>query len=378
MIEPFRIDVPDATLVDLQERLARTRFPEQLPDAGWDYGTELGYLKEFVGYWRDQYDWRTREAHMNTFDQFVTEIDGAKIHFVHVRSPEKDALPLLLTHGWPGSFVEFLAVIDPLTDPTNHGGNASDAFDVVIPSLPGYGFSGPTHDRGWHPGRVARAWAALMSELGYDRYVAQGGDWGSFVTSQVALADPEHCAGIHINMVPPIPMTEDHTPDEDACLARMKSYEDIDSGYFKEQSTKPQTVGYSLDDSPAGLAAWIIEKFRTWSDCQGNVESSFTKDQLLDNLMVYWVTATAHSSARMYYEFNRGLHSGDIDIFSPIQIPVGYTRYPEEIMQTSQRWAELQYPLAHFCDQPRGGHFAAFEVPELFVPDIRACFALRR
>ncbi len=377
-MKPFRIEVADSTLADLQDRLSRTRFPEQLPDAEWDYGTELKYLQELVDYWLHEYNWRASEERMNSFDQFVTEIDGTQIHFLHVRSPEAEALPLLLTHGWPGSFVEFLDVIGPLTDPVNHGGNANDAFHVVIPSLPGYGFSGPTRARGWHPGRVARAWKTLMKELGYERYVAQGGDWGSFVTTQVALADPEHCVGIHINMVPPIPMTEDHTPDEEACLSRMQSYNENDSGYFKEQSTKPQTVGYGLDDSPVGLAAWVIEKFRTWSDCDGDIETSFTKDQLLDNLMIYWVTATAHSSARMYYEFNHGLKDGTIDIFTPVTVPVGYTRYPEEIMQTSERWAEMQYPLAHFSDMDRGGHFAAFEVPELFVPDIRACFAPRR
>lgn len=377
-MKPFRIEVADNTLADLQDRLSRTRFPEQLPDAEWDYGTELEYLQELVNYWLHEYNWRASEERMNSFDQFVTEIDGTQIHFLHVRSPEAEALPLLLTHGWPGSFVEFLDVIGPLTDPVNHGGNANDAFHVVIPSLPGYGFSGPTRARGWHPGRVARAWKTLMKELGYERYVAQGGDWGSFVTTQVALADPEHCVGIHINMVPPIPMTEDRTPDEEACLSRMQSYNENDSGYFKEQSTKPQTVGYGLDDSPAGLAAWVIEKFRTWSDCDGDVEASFTKDQLLDNLMIYWVTATAHSSARMYYEFDHGLKDGTIDIFTPVTVPVGYTRYPEEIMQTSERWAEMQYPLAHFADMDRGGHFAAFEVPELFVPDIRACFAPRR
>jgi pimeloyl-ACP methyl ester carboxylesterase len=373
-IEPFRIDIPQDALDDLHERLARTRFPQQLPDAGWDYGTELGYLQELVGYWRDDYDWRAREARMNAFDHFRTEIDDTGVHFLHVRSPVETAVPLLLTHGWPGSFVEFLDVIGPLTDPASHGGVAADAFHVVVPSLPGYAFSGPTRDRGWHPGRVARAWAVLMDRLGYQRYFAQGGDWGSFVTSQVALADPEHCAGIHLNMIAPIPMTDDVSEEEQVCLDGMAAYNDVDSGYFKEQSTKPQTVGYALDDSPAGLAAWIVEKFRTWSDCDGDVERSFSKDQLLDNLMVYWLTATAHSSARMYYEFGAGLRDGSLDIFTKITPPVGYARYPKEIMRTSRRWAELTYPLAYFADMPRGGHFAAFECPDLFVPDVRECF----
>jgi pimeloyl-ACP methyl ester carboxylesterase len=270
--------------------------------------------------------------------------------------------------------VEFIDVIGPLADPGAHGGNAADAFHVVVPSLPGYGFSGPTRERGWHPGRVGRAWAELMAGLGYERYVAQGGDWGSFVTTQLAIADPDHCIGLHVNMAPPIPMTEDITAEEQACLDGMTAYNDDDSGYYKEQSTKPQTVGYALDDSPVGLAAWIVEKFRTWSDCDGDVERSFTKDQLVDNLMVYWITATAHSSARMYYEFDKGLKSGDLDLFSRPTQPVGYARYPKEIMRTSRRWAEAQFPLSHFADMERGGHFAAFECPDLFVPDVRKCF----
>ena len=372
--EPFRIDVADGVLSDLRERLRRARFPEQIADAGWDYGTERDYLKQLVAYWAEGYDWRSREARINELDQFRTEIDGADLHFLHVRSPVEEALPLVLTHGWPGSIVEFLDVVGPLTDPAAHGGDATDAFHVVVPALPGYGFSGPTRDRGWHPARVARAWKELMAGLGYGRYVAQGGDWGSFVTSQLALADPDHCAGIHLNMIPPIPSTDDITPEEQHCLDGITSYNEHDSGYFKEQSTKPQTVGYALDDSPVGLAAWIVEKFRTWSDCDGDVERSFTKDQLLDNLMLYWVTATAHSSARMYYEFDKALKSGQLDLFSRVTVPVGYTRYPKEIMRTSRRWAESQYPISHFVDMDRGGHFAAFEVPDLFVPDVRACF----
>jgi pimeloyl-ACP methyl ester carboxylesterase len=210
-----------------------------------------------------------------------------------------------------------------------------------------------------------------MAGLGYSRYLAQGGDWGSFVTSQLALADPDHCAGIHVNMLAPIPMTDDHTPEEEDCLAGMASYNEHDSGYYKEQSTKPQTIGYALDDSPVGLAAWIVEKFRTWSDCDGDVERSFTKDQLIDNLMLYWLTATAHSAARMYFEFDKGLKAGTLDLFSKVTQPVGYARYPKEIMRTSRRWAEAQYPIAHFADMPRGGHFAAFEVPDLYVSDVR-------
>jgi len=377
-IEPFHIDVDDGVLADLRDRLRRTRLPQQLPDAAWDYGTERDYLRQLVAYWAEGYDWRAREARMNEFAQFRTEIDGAGVHFLHVRSPVEGALPVVLTHGWPGSFVEFLDVIGPLTDPEAHGGDAADAFHVVVPSLPGYAFSGVTTDRGWHPGRVARAWATLMAGLGYERYVAQGGDWGSFVTLQLALADPEHCTAVHVNMLPPIPATEDITDDEQAGLDKMASYNEHDSGYYKEQSTKPQTIGYALDDSPAGLAAWIVEKFRTWTDPDGELDQLFSKDKLLDNLMVYWVTATAHSSARMYFEFDKGLKNGKLDLFSPITVPVGYARYPNEIMFTSRRWAEAQFPINHFADMPRGGHFAAFEVPELFVPDVRECFRSAR
>jgi pimeloyl-ACP methyl ester carboxylesterase len=378
-IEPFTIDVGDDVLADLRERLRRARFPEQMPGVGWDYGTEREYLRSFVAFWAEGYDWRAREARMNELDHFRTEIDGTGVHFVHVRSPVEGALPLLLTHGWPGSFVEFLDAVGPLADPAAHGGDPADAFHVVVPSLPGYAFSGPTRDRGWHPGRVASAWAELMAGLGYDRYVAQGGDWGSFVTLQVGRADPQHCAAINVNLLPPIPMTEDISEDEQRGIDRMNAYNDVDSGYYKEQSTKPQTIGYALDDSPVGLAAWVLEKFRTWTEPSEGFESSFTKDQLIDNLMVYWVTATAHSSARMYYEFAHGLADGTLDLFSPIEIPVGYTRFPNEIMTTSKRWAEAQFPtLNHFVEMPRGGHFAAMEVPDLFVPDVRECFRQAR
>jgi pimeloyl-ACP methyl ester carboxylesterase len=373
-IEPFEIDVDDATLTDLRDRLRRTRFPEQIPGAAWDYGTELGYLRELVSYWADGYDWAARQARMNAFDHFRTEIDGTGIHFLHTRSSVDEALPIVLTHGWPGSFVEFLDVIGPLTDPAAHRGDASDAFHVIVPSLPGYGFSGPTAERGWHPGRTARAWAELMGALGYDRYVAQGGDWGYAVTTQLAAADPEHCIGFHINMAPPIPMTDDIDAEEQSFIDRLTVYNDTDSGYYKEQSTKPQTIGYALDDSPAGLAAWIVEKFRTWSDCDGDVERSFTKDQLLDNLTVYWVTATAHSAGRFYFETDNGMKSGDLNLLAPTTQPAGYTRYPKELMKTSERWFGAQYNLHHFAAMDRGGHFAAFECPDLYVPDIRACF----
>jgi len=376
-VAPFRVEVPDAVLGDLQHRLDATRFPEPLPGAGWDYGTDAAYLRELVAYWRDGYDWRATEARLNGLSHATTEIDGQRIHCVHVRSPVPDALPLVLTHGWPGSIVEFLDVIGPLTDPAAHGGDAADAFHVVAPSLPGYAFSGPTHDRGWEPGRTARAWAELMARLGYPRYVAQGGDWGAFVTTQLALADPDHVAGIHVNMLAPNPGSDDpssFTPDEQAALAALTTYLDVEGGYFRIQSTKPHTLGFALDDSPAGLGAWIVEKFRAWSDCDGDIETVFTKDQLLDNVMLYWVTGTATSSVRYYYEFTDALQHGRLPLGARTEIPTGYTRYPKEILRTSRRWAERDHHLVHFADQPRGGHFAAMEQPALFVDDVRACF----
>jgi microsomal epoxide hydrolase len=380
-VTAFRVDVPAATLDDLRHRLERTRFPEQIPGAGWDYGTDLDYLRDLVAYWRDGYDWQVTETRLNTLDHYTTDLVGQTFHFIHAPSPVPDALPLILTHGWPGSIVEFLDVIEPLRDPAAHGGDPADAFHVVCPSLPGYAFSGPTHERGWHPGRVAEVWAQLMARLGYERYTAQGGDWGAFITSQLALADPDHVAGIHLNMAIPNPGTDDpstFTADEQAALAGFARMMNGEGGYYRIQSTRPQTLGYALEDSPAGLCAWIIEKFRAWSDCDGDVERSFTKDQLLDNVMLYWVTGTAHSSVRMYYEFVQALGAGALSLGTRISTPTGYARYPKEIMQTSRRWAERDYNLVHFADQPRGGHFAAMEQPDLFVDDVRACFRARR
>lgn len=374
-VTPFTVAVPEATLADLHERLARTRFPEQIPGAGWDYGSELEYVRDLVAYWRDAYDWRAEEARINAFDQFLTTIDGQRVHFVHQRSPEPDALPLLITHGWPGSVVEFLDVIGPLTDPRAHGGDPADAFHVVAPSIPGYAFSGPTVERGWSPRRVAGAWATLMAGLGYDRYGAQGGDWGSIITTQLALVDPAHLAGIHLNMVvaggPPGGDPGELTEAEQQGLADMAKYFETDSGYMQIQATKPQTLGYGLEDSPAGLAAWIVEKFRSWSDCGGDVESAFTRDQLLTNVMCYWCTGTAHSSARLYYE-NR---VGDGWVAGQrVEVPTGAAIYPREIIRPPRRWAEASYNITHWREQPRGGHFAAMEQPGLFVEDVRDFF----
>ena len=378
-ITPFRVDVPDAVLDDLYERLARIRFPEQLPDAGWDYGTERSYLQELVEHWRTRYDWRAREARMNELDHFLAEVDGQRVHFVHARSPEPDALPLVISHGWPGSIVEFLDVVGPLSDPRAHGGDPADAFHVVTPSLPGYAFSGPTQERGWDVRRIAEAFAMLMAGLGYDRYGAQGGDWGSMISTQLALVDPEHVCGVHLNMLvasaPPGDDLSTLTEAEQRALADAAAYFEHDSGYMKIQATKPQTIGYALDDSPAGLAAWIVEKFRSWSDCDGDVERSFTKDQLLDDIMCYWVTGTAHSSARLYYETTR---SGRFGPGERVEVPTGAAVFPREIFRVPRRWAEHSFNLVHWTEMPRGGHFAAMEVPDLFVDDVRTFFRALR
>jgi pimeloyl-ACP methyl ester carboxylesterase len=376
-IEPFRVDIPDAELADLHERLQRTRFPEQIPGAGWDYGTELGYLRDLVQYWGRSYDWRKAEMRLNRFDQFVTEIDGQRVHFLHVQSRERDALPLIITHGWPGSVVEFLDIIEPLTNPRDHGGRAEDAFHVVCPSIPGYAFSGPTHDRGWDPERVARAFATLMAGLGYDRYGAQGGDWGSMITTQLALVDPEHIAGIHLNMLIALPPEgEDFstlTESEMAGLAASADYMEHESGYAKIQATKPQTIGYLLDDSPAGLAAWIVEKFRSWSDCDGDVERRFTKDTLLTNVMLYWLTATGHSAGRLYYEATKAGRFGPQG--GRVEVPTGAAIFPKEIVRPPRRWAERAYNITHWTEMPSGGHFAALEEPARLVDDVRSFFA---
>ncbi len=298
-ILPFRIDVPQADLDDLRDRLARTRWPDQLPGAGWDYGIPLEYVRELASYWRDEYDWRVHEARLNGFDQFTTTIDGTRVHFLHVRSASPDALPLIITHGWPGSVVEFWDIIGPLTDPAAFGGSAEDAFHLVVPSIPGYGFSGPTHDRGWDARRVARAWAELMSLLGYRRYGAQGGDWGSVISRELGLADPEHVAGVHLNMLITRPPDDpgELTEEETRRLQAARTFRATGSGYSAIQGTRPQTLAYGLTDSPAGQLAWITEKFGEWTD-DGRPDEAVDRDQLLTNVMLYWLTGTAGPAGR--------------------------------------------------------------------------------
>jgi len=366
-MEPFTINVDDAVLDDLRERLARTRIPDQIDGTGWEYGIPAGYLRELVDYWRVTYDWRAEEARLNELAQFRTTIDGQAIHFVHARSPHADAFPLLLIHGWPGSIVEFQAAIPMLTHPDN----PRDAFHVVAPSLPGYGFSEPTRTRGWDAARIARAFAELMARLGYARYGAQGGDWGAQVSTRIGALDPEHCAALHVNMPigsrPKEPVTL--SPDDEAGLAALAAFQRDESAYAMEQSTKPQTVGVGLNDSPAGLLAWIVEKFRTWSDCDGHPENVFTRDQLLTNVMTYWVTQTITSSARLYWEHQ---HGGDRADF--VTVPTGVARYPKEILRYPRPWVERRYNVTYWNAMPRGGHFAAMEQPALFAEDVAAFF----
>jgi pimeloyl-ACP methyl ester carboxylesterase len=371
-IEQFPIRVDEATLEDLHDRLARSRFPDQIAGTGWSYGMPMDYLRTLVEYWRDTYDWRVHEARLNTFDHFRSEIDGQSIHFIHALSPHPDALPLLMTHGWPGSIVEFLDVMPRLTHPEQFGGSAADAFHVVAPSLPGYGFSEPPRTVGWNEERIAQAFVTLMHQLGYERYVAQGGDWGSQVTTRIGGIDPGHCTAIHLNMAlgsapkDGAALTEAEQDD----LAAMKDFVKEEAGYSNEQGTKPQTVGMALNDSPAGLLAWIVEKFRSWSDCEGDPERCFTADQLITNVMLYWVTQTSASAARLYWE-SRHSHSGPPPY---VAIPTGVARYPKEVLRWPRSWIENQYNVVHWAEMPRGGHFPAMEQPDLFVGDLRTFF----
>ncbi len=377
-IEPFTIHATDDQLDDLRRRLTATRFPDAELVDDWSQGTPLSYLTEVVNYWATEYDWRTREAALNRWAGYRTaiayddEVDPVDIHFLHVRSPEPNAAALIMTHGWPGSIVEFQKVLGPLTDPTNHGGDAADAFHVVCPTIPGYGFSGKPTSNGWGVGNVARAWDRLMIRLGYDSYFAQGGDWGSAITTQIGVQNLGHCQAIHVNMpiVSPDPETmDDLTEAEKSALAGYAFYQDHDSGYSKQQGTRPQSIGYGLADSPAGQAAWILEKYHRWMDCRDHPENVASRDELLDNIMFYWLTNSATSSARLYWEsFNKMNRD-------PVELPTGMSIFPKEIFRTSQRWARKRFPtLIHFNELTEGGHFAAFEQPEVFVDEVRTCF----
>jgi pimeloyl-ACP methyl ester carboxylesterase len=375
-ISPFRLDVAEEDLRDLRDRLARTRWPDELPGVGWDYGIPLEYVKELAEYWRTSYDWRKHEARLNEFPQFTTTLDRANVHFIHARSPEPDALPLIITHGWPGSIVEMLNVIGPLSDPRAHGGDPANAFHVVVPSIPGFGLSGPTQETGWDVRRVAAAWAQLMSRLNYPRYGAQGGDWGSRISWELGRIDPGHIVGVHVNMLvasPPEDPAElaDLSTEEKARLERLAYFQSELSGYMKIQATRPQTLAYALTDSPIGQLAWIVEKFKEWTDSEDAPEDAVDRDQMLTDVMVYWLTATAGSSARMYYEFVR---SGGWGSPEPSTMPTGVAVFARDVAQPIRRTAERKNNIVRWSEFDRGGHFAAMEEPELLIGDVRAFF----
>jgi len=375
-VQPFRITIEQTDLDDLRDRLVRTRWPDELPGVGWSRGVPLAYLKELAEYWRTSYDWRTHEARLNEFPQFTTEIDGQNIHFLHVRSPEPDATPLMLIHGWPGSIVEFLDVIEPLTNPRAHGGDASDAFDLVIPSLPGHAFSGPLSEPGWTDSRIARAFTELMARLGYDRYGVQGGDVGAFIAPQMGRLGPDHVIGVHVNALVTFPTGDPAdmaalTEAEHRRLALHKNFRDDQMGYAQIQGTRPQTVAYGLTDSPVGQLAWIVEKFQEWTDPAAELpDAAIDRDRILTNVMLYWLTNTARSSANSYYE-----RFHDASMWAPKErstVPTGVAVFTTDV--AIRRFAEKTNTIVHWSEFDRGGHFAAMEVPDLFVGDVRAFF----
>jgi epoxide hydrolase len=367
-----RIAVPEGILRDLRERLNRTRWPDELPGEPGRWGTRKSYLQDLCASWENEYDWRRTEARINAYPNFLTTIDGQQIHFMWIKSSEPNSIPLLMTHGWPGSVVEFLDVIDPLVHPRDHGAAGDVAFDLVIPSLPGYGWSGPTTDSGWNLQRIATAWKTLMSELGYRRYGAQGGDWGAMVSARLAQIDRDAMIGLHLNLalVPRVegPITEQEQTDLDDVVAFVK----FGSAYQVIQGRSPQTLAYGLSDSPAGLAGWIIEKFDRWTDHDGDLEQAVARERLLDNLTVYWVTNTINSSMRLYAEAQRANDFGALR--TRVEVPTGLAVFPKEMFRYPRAWLDKAFNLIRYTRMPRGGHFAAMEEPDLFVSDVRAFF----
>ena len=377
-VEPFKIEVSDSDLDDLRARLERTRWPDELPGTGWDYGSNLDYIKELVDYWRTKFDWRAQEQLINSFSHFKTDVDGLGIHFIHEKGKGPNPMPLVVTHGWPGTFFEMHKIISLLSDPASHGGDADDAFDIVVPSMPGYGFSDHPAERGLDVFYVGELWAKLMSNnLGYQRFGAQGGDWGASVTAKLGFSHPDKIIGIHSTSVTrPTPYlgpgTRELSEAEKSTIQHRTDWQESEGGYAHIQGTKPQTLSYGLNDSPVGLAAWIVEKYRTWSDCGGNVESRFTKDELLTTITIYWVTQSIGSSAKLYYETNRkpwNLKQGE-----RIEVPCGIASFPGENTVPLREWAERSYNIQHWTDMPSGGHFAALEEPVNLVEDIRKFF----
>ncbi|MFC8667387.1 epoxide hydrolase family protein [Streptomyces sp. NPDC057199] len=383
-IRPFVLDIPQSDLDDLHARLDLTRWPDELPGVGWEYGVPRDYLKELVRYWRHTYDWRAAEARLNEWPQFTTTIDGTNIHFAHIRSPEPDATPLIITHGWPGSIVEFLDVVGPLTDPRAHGGDPADAFHVVVPSIPGFGLSGPTRDSGWELRRVGAAFAELMDRLGYPRFGAQGGDWGAGISRELGRAFPDRVIGVHLNLLPGAHASAEPTPEELAALSPRERENTLASwrrneewtrerlGYAVLQMTRPQTLSYGLTDSPVGQLAWIVEKFKEWTDSDDRPEDAVDRDELLTNVMLYWLTGTAGSSARIYYE--RAHADGWGEPVQPSTAPTAVAAFPRDNFIPLRHVADRTENIVRWTEFDRGGHFAAMEEPDLLIGDVRAFF----
>jgi pimeloyl-ACP methyl ester carboxylesterase len=384
-IRPFRVTIPEKQIAELRRKIADTRWPTKELVGDRSQGVQLATLKALAHYWATDYDWRKAEAKLNALPQFVTRIDGVDIHFIHVKSRHENAMPLIMTHGWPGSVIELLDTVGPLTDPTKHGGTAADAFDVVLPSLPGYGFSGEPSELGWDSGRIAHAWAELMKRLGYTRYVAQGGDVGALVSDMMGRQGPEGLLGIHLNLLAGAPFIVDHLPkqseQERAAHAALATFTADGFGYFQEQLTRPQTIGYSLLDSPVGLAAWMLDhdtdSYNKISRVfiEGKPVGNLTRESIVDNITLYWLTGTGASAARWYWETGRAGARAAGQAPPPVKVPVGFTAFPGEIFQAPRSWVEVAYPgLAYFNAAERGGHFAAWEEPELFAAELRAAF----
>jgi microsomal epoxide hydrolase len=377
-VRPFTIAVEDSVLDDLRQRLADTRWPDEMPNSGWDYGSNLAYMKELVEYWRTDFDWRAQEAKLNAFSHFKSEVDGLDIHFIHEKGMGPNPMPLVITHGWPSCFFEMTKIIPLLTDPASHGGDAADSFDVVAPSLPGFGFSDHAQDRGMEVQRVAGMWNKLMTQnLGYSKFAAQGGDIGSGVTARLGYAHADTLYGIHLTSITrPTPYlgpgSRPVTDAEQALITQRDQWFADEGGYNHIQGTKPQTLAYGLNDSPAGLAAWIVEKYRTWSDCGGDVEKSYTKDELLTIVTIYWVTQTISSSTRMYYENQKSLWTMNKD--EKVPAPAGMAMFPQEISKPPREWGERSYDVRRWTEMTSGGHFAALEEPQLLAEEVRAFF----
>ncbi|MFI1097245.1 epoxide hydrolase family protein [Streptomyces sp. NPDC020917] len=384
-LRPFRLSVPQSDLDDLHDRLRRTRWPDELPDVGWDYGVPRGYLRDLADYWLHSYDWRAAESELNRWPQFTTTIDGERVHFAHIRSPEPHAVPLLMTHGWPGSIVEFADVIGPLTDPAAHGAPRAAAFHLVLPSIPGFGLSGPTRQTGWEFTRVSSAFAVLMARLGYGRYAVQGGDWGAAISRELGRTRPENVLGVHLNLLPNSFQAEEPGPQELAALPPRERQRTLDSwkhfqawsrdrqGYADIQATRPQTLSYGLTDSPVGQLAWIVEKFKEWTDSENVPEDAVDRDRLLTNVMLYWLTGTAGSSARLYYERAHAAYWGAPP--EPSTTPTALAVFPRDNFIPLRHIAERTNTIVQWTEHDRGGHFAAMEQPALLVDDIRAFFA---